>query len=319
LKLVLTLSLKGYLPFRLYDYVSRHWLWKHAIGPLWADKPVWIGRVVELGNGMRIEVDPRDVVGRKIMQAGYFEPETVRFIERYVKPGMTVLDIGAHVGQYSLLASGLVGPSGAVHAFEPHPLLYRVLCGNLDRNRCSNVLRNNLAVSSEDGTGLLFASKHENFGMTSLRPPEALYSGVQVPVKTISLDGYIRRHSIGRIDLIKLDVEGAELPVLQGATDLLAGSPDLLLVVEFCGYTTRRFGHTVAELASFLRNSGLHLFSVTSEGLRPYTPINEIDYVNVVATRRSLTAVQRCLRGMATNPGGTLASGARPADWMERR
>jgi hypothetical protein len=72
-----------------------------------APDPDWQGQVARLVNGMPIEVDPRDMVGSAILRSGVWEPETAWFFGQWLRPGMTVVDAGAHAGQYPLLASGL--------------------------------------------------------------------------------------------------------------------------------------------------------------------------------------------------------------------
>src|SRR5262249_39319854 len=91
----------------------------------------WQGRIARLRNGLPIEVDDRDMVGREILRQGCWEWGTFRFLEEWLRPGMTAIDAGAHIGQYVMLASTRLGARGHVHCFEPHPGLYRVLRRNL--------------------------------------------------------------------------------------------------------------------------------------------------------------------------------------------
>jgi len=190
---------------------------------------------------------------------------------------MTVLDIGANVGYYSLLASRLVGREGSVHCFEPHPLMYRVLIHNLRRNRCWNVVANNTAISNEKGEVQLFLSTPSNFGSTSLTPAWN-YSGQPVSVQRITLDSYVRSKALRQVDLIKIDVEGA--------TAIFSEHPNLLLVVEFCEGVANRFGHSTADLATFLRDHGFHLFRLEVGKLEAYTPrSDEPPFFNIVASR----------------------------------
>jgi FkbM family methyltransferase len=234
---------------------------------------------------MRIEVDPRDYsVGRKVIANGCVEPETYEFIERYLQPGMTFLDIGANVGQYTLLGSQLVGLGGKVYAFEPHPIVWSVLSRNVGLNRCSNVRCERLAVAEREGVQTLFHSPPNTVGETALVPCEEQTEST--PVRTISVDSYVRSNMIEQVDLIKIDVEGAELRVLEGATDLLTGSAGLTLVLEFNEGAARRFGHCLADLASFLRARGFALYRLETGGLRPYIPSErEPVFFNVVASR----------------------------------
>jgi FkbM family methyltransferase len=282
---LLTLSLEGYLPLGIYN----NWVSEAIEKTLWEGGYAcpacpWIGRTVRLRNGMRIEVDPRDYIGRKIIAEGCFEPETFEFIQSYIQPGMIFLDIGANVGQYTLLGSQLVGPGGKVYAFEPHPILSSVLSRNVGLNECSNVLCEKLAVAEREGVQTLFHSPPNRFGETALVPYAEQTEST--PVRTVSVDAYVRSNMIEQVDLIKIDVEGAELHVLEGATDLLTGSAGLTLILEFNDGAARRFGHWLADLASFLRARGFALYRLGADGLRPYIPLErEPVFFNIVASR----------------------------------
>lgn len=279
---LLTLSLKGYLPISIYD----HWIARSIEKDLWPAVS-WIGRDVCLDNGMIIEVDPRDYVGREIMDHGCFEPETVQYIQTFLKPGMVFCDVGANIGQYSLIASKLVGSVGRVHSFEPYPLIYKVLQRNLKRNHCANVECNHVALDEQDGLQLLYLSDCKGFGSTSLAPAEH-YSGVHVTVPTTSLDKYVEARSVKRVDLMKIDVEGAELRVLKGATCLLDTNRDIVLIIELNDTAARRFQHSAAELVLYLQNIGFRLFRFEKAGLEPYKPRDPepLCFTNVVATRQ---------------------------------
>ncbi len=281
-RVLLTLSLKGYLPLSIYD----HWVSQTIAAGLWPAGRSWVGRVARLPNGMRIEVDPRDALGRTILRGGHWEPETISFLQSYLRSGMTFLDVGANIGLYSVIASRLVGRSGTVYSFEPHPLLYRVLRSNAKRNDCRNIVVNNYAIADRDGERLLFLSSEDSFANTSLRPPARFYSGSSVPVRTVSLDSYVSSMALSQIDVIKLDIEGAELQALSGASTVLKEYAELVILVEFCDENTRQFGYSTADLASFLRSKGFKLFRLQVDGLVPYRPIaNGPRYFNVIATR----------------------------------
>src|SRR5207247_8220904 len=134
-------------------------------------------------NGLPIEVDGRDMIGREILRQGCWEWGTFRFLEESLAPGMTVIDAGAHIGQYALLASTRVGSRGQVHCFEPHPGLYRVLRRNLRRARCTNVASRAVALAGTPGARDLFLESIDNVGGASFRPRDAARPGPRVRVK----------------------------------------------------------------------------------------------------------------------------------------
>lgn len=284
-RFVLTLCIKGYLPIRLYD----HWLSQTIAKNVWSNTRVWISRRVRLPNGLQIEIDARDYIGRAILENGYYEPETVNFLGLYLKPGMTFLDIGANIGLHTLIGSSAVGSRGEVHAFEPDPFLCDVVKRNLSLNNRENTIINNVAVARQDGTKPLFLSSAESFGTTSFLPAEN-YSGLKLSVVTTSIDAYVRSRHLRQVDLIKLDIEGGELEALEGARGVLKDYPEAVLIVEFCETTARRFGHTTEHLRLLLKGLGFKLFRLGLAGIIPYTP-SESDpaYFNVIASRRELS------------------------------
>src|SRR5262245_27840684 len=142
----------------------------------------WRGRIARLRNGLPIEVDPGDVIGHEILQRGSWEGETYAFFEQWLAPGMTVVDAGASIGQYAMLASTQVGPRGRVHCFEPHPGVFRVLTRNLARAGCANVVARRLALAAAPGRRGLFLQPIGNVGATSFKPADGPDLGPRVRV-----------------------------------------------------------------------------------------------------------------------------------------
>ena len=112
-----------------------------------------------------------DYLGSTLTYDG-FEPTERSFVEHLLRPGMTVLDIGAHHGFYTLLASKCVGPTGSVIAFEPSPRERKALRLNVRLNRCKNVSIQGLALGDEETQADLFLVEGRQTGCNSLRPPE---------------------------------------------------------------------------------------------------------------------------------------------------
>jgi FkbM family methyltransferase len=257
-----------------------------------AGDDAWRGQVGRLVNGMPIEVDPRDVIGAEILRSYMWESETVRFVWGWLRAGMTVLDVGAHVGQYTLLASGLVGPAGRVIAFEPHPVLGPVLRRNVSRAGGQNVTVLPVALGRAPGPATLVLHPPDNFGGSSLRPDDASADHARATVEVTTLDEAMGRLGRPPVDLAKIDVEGAELDVLEGARGTLAANPGIVLIVEFMRANPLRFGRTVEDLEARLRELGFQLFTLTKYGLRRYEPVGELA-ANVVAVRRLTTLLDR--------------------------
>ena len=248
----------------------------------------WHGRIARLWNGTPIEVDPGDMIGSHILRyGGVWEPETASFFLSWLRPGMTFVDAGAHVGYYTLLASGIVAVGGRVVAFEPHPVLGQVLRRNIERAGCANVTVSSLALGRANGTAELVLHPRGNFGGSSLRA-DGETGRPRAPVEVTTLDDYLERAGVPTVDVVKLDVEGAEPDVIEGAGHTLAANPHIVLVVEFLRENARRFGRDVEDTEARLRELGFLLFTLTPDGPRPYEPVGELA-TNVVAVRRLIT------------------------------
>jgi FkbM family methyltransferase len=233
------------------------WFVAHLSEALAYRIPVW----ARLGNGMKIRVAWNDYIGRAIYQHGYYEPELVALLGRLLKPGMVFLDVGAHVGQYTLAASPLVGKSGGVHCFEPDPETYRWLCLNIQANHLANVVPNQMAVADQSGKKQFFFATSQDIGSNSLSRPSALHdSGRSTEVRCTTVDQYLLQRNIPHVDVMKIDIEGAELPMLAGATKLLHREDAPVILVEFEAERQKAFGNSCAALADALTDCGYQLF-----------------------------------------------------------
>jgi len=245
-----------------------HWAVEKMTEALAYRVPVW----TRLGNGLKIRVALNDMIGRRIYEEGYYEPETVRLVERLIQKDMVVLDVGAHVGQYTLIASRLVGDAGQVHAFEPDPQTCDWLGSNVRTNGLHNVTVNACAVAGELGPKRLFYSKVRDIGSNSLAEQHNYSrSGRWCVVPCTTLDAYAGAKGLSRIDFIKADVEGAELGMLQGAPGILGAAEPPVLLMEFEEERQRAFGSSCARLAAELRRYGYSLWKV-DERLESYDP-----------------------------------------------
>ncbi len=179
---------------------------------------------------------------------GSYELEMRRLFEATITPGSVVFDVGAHAGLYALLASVLVGPAGSVVAFEPLPRNLRYLREHLRINRISNVRVIEAAVSARTGT-TLFAEGPDSF---SGRIDE---DGV-LRVPLVGLDDMILRGEIPAPDYIKIDAEGAERLVLDGARATLAAAHPTLFLSVHTPELRRECAEILRGLGYDLRSAG---------------------------------------------------------------
>jgi FkbM family methyltransferase len=216
--------------------------------------------------------------------AGDFEEPEYAFVQRFLKPGMVVLDIGANEGYYTALASKCVGPSGRVIGFEPSPRERLRLGINLWMNLCENVRVEKLAMGSAEGQVTLHVVEGSETGCNSLRPPNIKGKTRAVQVDVTTLDQFLLRNAIPRIDFIKMDIEGAELSALQGATKLLRTVPRPLLLIEIFEIRTNPWGYSARDLAKLICEAGYLLHTVVGNGdLLPVESAADIFDANFIA------------------------------------
>lgn len=201
---------------------------------------------------------------------GDAEPEVQEALAALIEPGQTVYDVGANIGFFTMLLSRLVGPQGRVYAFEPIPENLATLRHNVVLNGLSNVTIVEQALSSSTGTAEMFVSPWSAFhslnvegaSKQSNHGPEA----GQIVVQTVTLDEFVKGEGVRAPDLLKVDVEGAELIVLEGARETLRARRPLLLcelhdthapygeLIESIGYDLRVIDAESSELAQAPRN-----------------------------------------------------------------
>jgi FkbM family methyltransferase len=207
------------------------------------------------------------VIAPFLLRHKIWEPLETQIVLNIVKPGYTVVDIGANLGYYALLFSRLVGAEGRVHAFEPEPTNYRLLSANKLINNCPQLHCEPQALSDRRGTDTLYLSEF-NLGDHRLF---ASAGRVAHPVSTLTLDEYWRNH-VGPIDFIKMDTQGCEPKILAGMTEVIHQNRDRLgCLMEFCPGLLERsgagFGNFLAQLQA-LGAIGLWMEPMPHQGVK---------------------------------------------------
>ena len=222
------------------------------------------GRVVKItfqGRRWWVPVQDKYFTPSLLLQGEYEPGETV-LVQNTVRPGMVVLDIGAHVGYYTCLAAALTGPAGRVFAFEPMPFNRRLLQRNITGRGYSWATVVPMAVSDEPGSRDLHLNPI-NSGDNRLTPLEQ--PGRKVPIRTIRIDDWLPPGLA--VDFVKMDVQGWEWHALKGMQRLLEKNPRVILLVEVWPAGLESAGGNVEELVRLCGYYGLalHLF----DGLQP--------------------------------------------------
>ncbi|WP_421910907.1 FkbM family methyltransferase [Marinobacter sp.] len=211
------------------------------------------------GFPVRLTYDPNSEIGRYLYFRGSFEEQILNKIKQVVKSGDLVLDIGANIGVHSLVFSTLVGSSGQVVAIEPQSKVRKRLEVNLENNQIDNVVVLGCAIGAEECSARIYDIAKNNDGAATLRPskPEKHNKFEDIEVKT--LDFIEDRTGFGRFDIVKIDVEGAELEVLKGLSKLFEFRPPRCLFVECIDSNLKRFDTSSEELIARLENFGYRL------------------------------------------------------------
>ena len=215
-------------------------------------------------EGIKLALPPGLPVARTYA-FGAYEKETTTLFKRLVGEGMDVVDGGAFVGYFSLLAAKLTGPSGRVYAFEPDPIAYQFLCRNVEMNGSSNVATLPQALAERAGH-LPFCSIR---GGGSRLDPLSTSSkrGNALVVEAVSLDAFFARLGWPKVDLIKLDIEGGELAALEGMRNLVLRNAGLQLILEFSERNMRLASTTPAALSALLLDMGFESGQVIDKGV----------------------------------------------------
>jgi FkbM family methyltransferase len=198
--------------------------------------------------------------------AGDFEGSELHFVGRFLQPGMTVLDVGAHHGLYTLLASKKVGPAGKVIAFEPSARERKRLQRHVRLNFSSNVRIEPCGLGSRHSQEQLFVVEGAEDWCNSLRPPAVGASTRSESVNILPLDDYLAQSHIARVDFWKLDVEGAELEILKGATLLLNRPFRPAILAEVQDIRTEPWGYRAREIIQFLHRQTYDWFQLLPGG-----------------------------------------------------
>lgn len=193
------------------------------------------------------------------------DAEEINWLKQTIKPGDTILDIGANIGFYSKILSNCVGSGGKIHAFEPDTTNFKHLSNNL--KGFTNVVLNNMAVSDAPGEIKIYRSKDLNVDHRTY--PVGDYESVDI-IKAISIDAYI--DGAFKVDLIKMDIQGYEVAALNGMAKTIENNPQIRLLLEFWPHGLHAAGNTVALFYETITNLGLKIQFLEHGQTVPFDP-----------------------------------------------
>lgn len=179
--------------------------------------------------GAEILCDPNDLIQRSILNFGVWEPNISYWIGRILRPGDLCIDVGANIGYDTLLASSVVGAAGKVVSIEAAPRIFSLLEHNVRVNRATNVRLVNAAVSDRRQTLTLYSGGVRNIGATTTLASRGF--PIETTVEAWALAQLLTPEEIASAKLIKIDIEGGELPVLKGLLAEVSRFPRGIVVI----------------------------------------------------------------------------------------
>ncbi|MDQ7038666.1 MAG: FkbM family methyltransferase [Aquificota bacterium] len=179
--------------------------------------------------GIRLVFKTEDCLGRHVYKYGVYEREITKLVLSLpFEDGDVFVDVGAHIGWYSLMVDRVIPRWVTVYSFEPEPFNYDLLVRNIKLNKAKNIHPFRVALGNGEGTANIYLYKDINRGRHSLLP---LYNYGVAEVEMTTLDKFIEARGVERVKLIKIDVEGFEYMVLKGAEETLKRTDFLILEV----------------------------------------------------------------------------------------
>lgn len=216
------------------------------------------------------------------MLLGKYEHDTGALMKQIIKPGMTVIDIGAHIGFYTRIFSDLVGQRGRVYAFEPDADNFHLLQKNSSDLKNTSIF--NLAVSNENGFINFYQS--QNTGLHSIVPQDD--TRIVLRVATETLDAFLQEKNIGKVDFMKIDIEGGEPLAFAGAKKLLS-QPEIMIIMEFTPDNFKKIAASPQEFLKELKNIyGFSIYKIGAGGAIEEIPGAKFNAADIVGAEESV-------------------------------
>lgn len=235
---------------------------------------------VSIGGGYKIWItNPNEFIQRQILKHVTYEKHVIEVFENIIFPGVLLFDVGSNIGHHSLHA---VRCGATVHAFEPVPLNADLLESNLRLNNLSSevkVIRK--AVGERNGMAMIHAQQTHAYGSSSLImgirdcQPSLEYNAISVPITT--LDSYVTENNLRYPDIIKIDVEGYEARVLDGAYDILSSGIPPILIFETADRLADHIDESSQSVIARLINLDYKVYAIGRSGLNKKRIVNQND------------------------------------------
>jgi len=224
---------------------------------------------IKLFNGKSIKFYPQGQIVLGVY-AQRFEKQEIDTFQRIIKPGMTIVDAGANIGLYSLIASKLVGDKGKVFSFEPSLETFQRFLNNIKLNRFSNITPLNFGLGDKPNEKLILRQDKgygdaERYLFPANEAPSIKLENmneilIEEEIIIDTLDNYLNKINVNKIDFLKIDTEGFEYYILKGAEQMLKNSPEIVMLMECTALGTARAKTTQKEVFQMLKEINLSIF-----------------------------------------------------------
>jgi FkbM family methyltransferase len=215
-----------------------------------------------------IVLNQRDAIVSGALALGVYERFELDLFRKMLRPGMTVVDVGSNIGLYTAVAARAVGPQGRVLAIEPDAENCGFVRENIAANHVENVVVSQCAVGAENATGTLYLNDMN-------KADHRIYQGYDerrtTSVRIVRLDDLLAQHGIEHVDVVKMDIQGAEGQAWRGMDELLA-QPDVRLMIEYWPWGLARCGDDPRAFLTKVRAAGFQIFDLDSDAHK-ITPV----------------------------------------------
>ena len=189
-----------------------------------------------------------------------YEPNQTEIVKKYVHEGDIVIDIGAHVGYYTLLMAQLVGENGKVYSFEPDPVNFQLLKKSVEINGFENVVLIQKAVSNITDKVKLFLGDNDS-AINRIYDAKLGDAKESIDVESIRIDEYFKEND-ELINFIKIDSEGSEVKIINGMKQFLSRNQELVMMTEFFPFLIKKSGDEPNQYLKLLEKSGFSLYNI---------------------------------------------------------
>ncbi|MEO0076614.1 MAG: FkbM family methyltransferase [candidate division WOR-3 bacterium] len=222
---------------------------------------------------------------------GIYEPLVTNFFLKEVKPGNIIIDVGAHIGYYTLIFAKLAGQSGEVYAFEPDPTNFAILKKNVLINGYKNVILSNKAVSNISGRIKLYVY-HDHPAWHKIYDTND--SNGYIEIESVRLDDFFKNYN-KKVDFIKMDIEGAEWLAVSGMLEFLKNQDKVKIITEYNPSKLKFFGIKATDFLELLSNLNFKLFEFSEKSSKIVeTSIEELNakYPEIVDNSTNLLCIR---------------------------